>query len=110
MNLLVLKDPRRSRRHAVYAPVGVAVLVANGYGEASKVGPDNLDRFVRLARYREVLALASIRRLVFGSVRTLTCKKRRKINLTLNIIIASLSLLVRNTESARNRKANRCGF
>ena len=39
----LLQDPGGLRCQAVDAPVGVAVRVADGDGEAAKVGPDDLD-------------------------------------------------------------------
>ena len=71
----VLHDPETPRRHAVDAPVGDALVVADRDGEAAVVGAHHLDhRVARLARDLQRLALASVRRLVFCPVRILACK------------------------------------
>lgn len=40
---LAVEDAEGARRHAVDAPVGVAVVVAQRYREAAVVGPDQID-------------------------------------------------------------------
>ena len=75
-DLLALEDSGCSRRHAVDAPVGVAVLVADGDGEPAVVGPDHLDRLVGLALNGQVVALAAVGSLVLGAIGALAWKKR----------------------------------
>ena len=68
----------RLRGHAVHAPVGLAMPVANGDGEPAEVGPHDADDAVKarpvavLARDGHVLALAAVVGLVEGSVRATT--------------------------------------
>ena len=69
---LSLQDPRRGLRHAVDAPVRVTVLVADGDREPPVVGPDDLNRFTRIAKDGHRFALATISSFVLGSVRCLT--------------------------------------
>ena len=72
---LFLEDPLGLGRHAVDAPVGEAVAVADGNGEAAVVGAHHLDDgLARLARDLQRLALAPVRRLVLGPVGVLACK------------------------------------
>ena len=82
---LVLQDSGGLWRHAVDAPVGVAVLVADGDAEAAVVGADHLDgaaAVIAAAAAAAVIAvvvavdpqfvvLASVGRLVLGAVRAL---------------------------------------
>ncbi len=64
-------------RHAVDAPVGVAVLVADGDGEAAVVGAHQVDHLVAVvARQRQHRALARVRRPVLA---LLACNKRTRI-------------------------------
>ena len=67
-NLLCLKNPGGSRAHAVDRPVCVAVFVADGDGEPSIVGPDDLNDLTRLARNCHLLALASVGSLVSSPI------------------------------------------
>ena len=53
--------------HAVDAPVGVAVLIADGYGEAAEVGAHQVDHLTLLAAEGQVGALARVRRPVAGT-------------------------------------------
>ena len=46
--------------HAVDGPVGVALLVADGDGEAAKVGPDQVDERSLLASYLEGGSFAAV--------------------------------------------------
>ena len=48
--------------HAVDAPVGVAVLVADGDGEAAEVGSHQVDHLALLAAEGEVRLLTRVRR------------------------------------------------
>ena len=57
-------------RHAIDAPVGVAVLVANRDGEASVIGSQQVDDFAAVvARQRQRRSLARVRRPVLALVR-----------------------------------------
>lgn len=58
------KHPQRLRRHAIDAPVRVAVVVADRDGEAPVVGPYQVYLLPILALELQCLALASIRRVV----------------------------------------------
>lgn len=60
----VVQHPEALRRHAVDGPLGVAVVVADGDGEASVVGPDEVDLLARPAGDGQRLALARVRRVV----------------------------------------------
>lgn len=51
-------------RHAVDGPLRVAVVVADGDGEAAVVGPDEVDLLARPARDGQCLALARVGRVV----------------------------------------------
>ena len=74
MVLPLLQSLGRLRGHAVDAPVGLAVAVADGYREPAEVGPHDRDDAVEpgpvavFAGYGHVLALAPVVRLVEGSV------------------------------------------
>ena len=57
-------DPQRPGRHAVDAPVRVAVVVADGDGEAAVVGPDDVQELALLAGAGQPRALARVRRQV----------------------------------------------
>ena len=79
--LLFFQNAPRLGSHAVDAPVGVAVAVADGDGEAAVVGPDHLDGGVGVALDRQLVALAAVGSFVLGSIRILSYeKKREKIN------------------------------
>lgn len=69
-NLLVFEDLGRLRRHAVHAPVGLPVPVADGDAEAPEVPTDNLDQGTGVvgAAHRHVLALAAVVGLVAGAI------------------------------------------
>ena len=58
--------------HAVDTPVGVAVFVANGDGEAAVVGPDDLDVGVLVALNVEFIFFAGIGCFVLGSIGSFT--------------------------------------
>lgn len=66
------------RCHTVHTPVSLAVPVADGNGEPAEVGPDDGDDAVQarpvavFARDGHVLALATVVRLVEGSIWTST--------------------------------------
>ena len=53
-------DPESARRHAVDAPVGVAVVVADSDGEAAVVGPDDSDGAALVALDPQRAALAAV--------------------------------------------------
>ena len=78
-DLLFLEHPLGLGCHAVDAPVGEAVAVADGDGEAAVVGAHHLDHRVRrLARDLQRLPLAPVRRLVSRPVGVLACKVREE--------------------------------
>ena len=84
---LFLEYPLGLGRHAVDAPVGEAVAVADGDGEAAVVGAHNLDhRVPRLARDLQRLTLAPVRRLVLCPVRVLTYKIKERVTFRLQFI------------------------
>ena len=66
-DLLVMKHAMRAQTHAVDGPLGVAVLVADGDGEATVVGPDQVDDVVAVAAHVQRRTLASVRRPVLRS-------------------------------------------
>ena len=47
-------------RHAVHAPVGLAIVVADGDAEPAIVGSHDLDRLLRIAGHHQLVALASV--------------------------------------------------
>ncbi len=55
---------------AVYAPRGVAELVADGDGEPAEVGPDDLDGGARAALDRQRCVLATVFRQLIRSRQT----------------------------------------
>lgn len=61
-----MQDPQAPSRHTVDAPVGVAVVVADGDREPSIVGPDEVDDGTLAAADLQGLAFARVRRLVSG--------------------------------------------
>ena len=75
-SLPLLKYFRRLRSHAVHAPVGLPVPVADGDREPSEVCADHADHAVQagpvavLAGDGHVLALATVVRLIEGSIGT----------------------------------------
>jgi hypothetical protein len=69
---LALEHFGGSGRHAVDAPLRVAVHVADGDGEAAVVGANHLDGLVAAALDEQLVALASVGRAILGTVRRLT--------------------------------------
>ena len=66
------QNAARLGRHAVHAPIGIAVLVANGDTEATVVGPDHgHDVVVAVASDVESLAFALVGRAVLHAVGSL---------------------------------------
>lgn len=73
MYSLHVQNPKTLGRHAVDAPFGVAVVVADCDREAAVIGPDKLDQLPFTAFYFQYLALACVCRVVSGWI----CKNRR---------------------------------
>jgi len=57
---LVLKDVSGLRRHTVDAPVGLAIVVADGDAEPAIVGSHDLDRLLGIAGHHQLVAFASV--------------------------------------------------
>ena len=70
MALPVFENPGGLGRHAVDAPVGAAVTVADGDGEPTEVAPHHLDQLtgLLLARDRHVLTFAAVACLVASAI------------------------------------------
>lgn len=62
----VVKHSQRLGRHAVDAPLRVAVIVADGDGEAAVVGADQMDQLAVLTLDLQSLAFARVGRVVAG--------------------------------------------
>jgi hypothetical protein len=52
------------------------MFVANGNWESTIIGANHLNGFPLIAGYSQILAFTSVGRLVFGTIRSLTCKGR----------------------------------
>ena len=72
---LCLQDPSGSRRHAVDAPVRVAMFVTYGDREATIIGSYHRDGLSNITRNVQLFVFTSIGRLVLGSIWSLACKK-----------------------------------
>ena len=67
VNALGMEDAQGSVRHAVDAPLGVTVLVADGDGEAAVIGAHQVDDLVAVvARQRQRRPFARVRRPVLA--------------------------------------------
>ena len=57
---LVLKDVSGLGRHTVDAPVGLAIVVADGDAESAIVGSHDLDRLLRIASHHQLVPFAGV--------------------------------------------------
>ena len=57
---LVLKDVSGLGGHTVDAPVGLAIVVADGDAEPAIVGSHDLDRLLGIAGHHQLVAFASV--------------------------------------------------
>ena len=74
----LFQDSGGSGCHAVDAPVGDAVTIANRDGKPAEIGPDDLNRFVFVAGKSQFLAFALIRRALAGSVGSLSWREKNR--------------------------------
>ena len=114
VNALWMEDAQGSVRHAVDAPLGVTVLVADGDGEAAVIGAHQVDDLVAVvARQRQRRPFARVRRPVLALFTCCHKIEKKKIfssfachfnNFTIFFLKNIQKFLVEKIISARNIK------
>ena len=105
-----MEDAQGSVRHAVDAPLGVTVLVADGDGEAAVIGAHQVDDLVAVvARQRQRRPFARVRRPVLALFTCCHKIERKKYSVQLHVISIFLLKYSKNEKlnkiiSARNIK------
>ena len=80
---LVLKDVSSLGRHTVDAPVGLAIVVADGDAEPAIVGSHDLDRLLRIAGYDQLVPFACVSSTYGRLPRSFAaCNKQKKLEET----------------------------
>ena len=59
-----MQHPERFRGHAVDTPLGVTLVITDGYWEATVIGSNQADELAVVALYRQSLPLAGVRGVV----------------------------------------------
>lgn len=88
MYVPVMKHAQRLGRHAVDAPLRVAVVVADGYREATVIGTDQMDQLAVFTLDLQRLAFARVGRVIAG----LFCENKQNRPVPLAFLLLSTHL------------------